>query len=310
MKADLLILGGGPAGLAAALYACRARIPTIILEKGALGGQMAATETVDNYPGFAEPIFGYELAQKMEEHARRFGANIVTDDVTRVSRSPGGFTVDTDSGRTYQGSAIILATGASPVKLGIPGEFEFAGKGVSYCAVCDGPFFQDEELAVIGGGDSAVEEAVYLTRFAKRVHLIHRRDELRAVKDIQERAFAQPKLTIHWNNVPVEVVGDTAVKGLRVRSVKDGSEEELPVAGVFFYVGLVPNNAAFAGLIEADDHGFVITEANMACSMPGVFAAGDVRAKSLRQISTAVGDGATAAYSAQAYLERPSTRGQ
>ena len=177
------------------------------------------------------------------------------------------------------------------------------GKGVSYCAVCDGPFFRDLEVAVIGGGDSAVEEAVYLARFAKTVHLVHRRDELRAVKEIQERALAQPKLRIHWSSVPDRIIGDKEVTGLMIKSVKDGSEEELPVGGVFFYVGLRPNTHMVSGLLAADNRGFIITDESMACSIPGTFAAGDVRAKALRQISTAVGDGATAAYSAQQYLE-------
>lgn len=303
MQTDLIILGGGPAGLTAGLYASRARITTILLEKGAPGGQVGATEAVENYPGFTEPILGFELAQKMEEHARKFGTEILSEDVTGLSASESGFSVSTDSGRTYQCRAVIIATGASPVKLGIPGELDLAGKGVSYCAVCDGPFFRDLEVAVIGGGDSAVEEAVYLARFAKAVHLIHRRDELRAVKEIQERAFAEPKVTVHWSTVPEKIVGEKEVTGLKIRSVKDGSEKELPVGGVFFYVGLKPNTDVFSGMLAADDRGFIITDENMACSVPGVFAAGDVRAKALRQISTAVGDGATAAYSAQQYLE-------
>jgi thioredoxin reductase (NADPH) len=303
MQTDLIILGGGPAGLTAGLYSSRARISTILLEKGAPGGQMGATETVENYPGFSEPILGFELAQKMEEHARKFGAEILTEDVTGLSQSQGAFSFSTDSGKTYQCKAVVIATGASPVKMGIPGELELAGKGVSYCAVCDGPFFRDLEVAVIGGGDSAVEEAIYLARFAKTVHLIHRRDELRAVKEIQERAFAQANVTIHWSCVPERIVGEKDVSGLRIRSVKDGSEKELPVGGVFFYVGLRPNTDALSGIVEVDGRGFIITDETMATSVPGIFAAGDVRAKSLRQISTAVGDGATAAYSAQQYLE-------
>ena len=220
-----------------------------------------------------------------------------------VTSTNEGFSISAEGGTNFIGRVPILATGASPVKLGVPGELKLAGRGVSYCAVCDGPFFRDLEVAVVGGGDSAVEEACYLTRFASKVHLIHRRDKLRAVKEIQEKAFADPKVLIHWNTVPAEIQGKREVEGLRVRSVLDGSEEELPVGGVFFYVGLNPNTEGFRDLIDTDERGFVITDSRMACSRPGVFAAGDIRSKILRQISTAVGDGATAAYSAQQYLE-------
>ncbi|MBM4328925.1 MAG: thioredoxin-disulfide reductase [Deltaproteobacteria bacterium] len=303
MKTDLIILGGGPAGLTAGLYASRARIPTILLERSIPGGQMTATEWIENYPGITEPILGAELAQRMEEHARKFGLEIHQEDVARVSATDSGYRADTDSGKTYECRAMILATGASPVKLGIPGERELAGKGVSYCAVCDGPFFRDLEVAVVGGGDSAVEEAVYLARIAARVHVIHRRDELRAVKEIQEKAFAEPKITIHWSTVPISVNGERDVQSLTIRSVKDSSRQDLPVAGVFFYVGLTPSNQVFSDLAHMDGKGFVITDGQMACSRPGLFAAGDIRSKTLRQISTAVGEGAQAAYSAQQFLQ-------
>jgi len=303
MDTDLAILGGGPAGLTAGMYAARARIRVALLEKGQPGGQIAATEIVDNYPGFEEPILGWELAQKMEAHARKFGLEVVPVDVTRVSVAEGGFQLTLDSGETYTCRALILATGASPVKLGIPGELQLVGRGVSYCAVCDGPFFRDQEIAVVGGGDSAVEEALYLTRFASKVHLIHRRDELRAIKDIQEKAFAEPRIQIHWNHVPVAVVGNKEVESLVIRSVINGSEQILRVSGVFFYVGLRPNSESFRDLVRTDEWGFVVTDAQMACSVPGIFAAGDIRSKMLRQIATAVGEGALAAYSAQHYLE-------
>jgi len=303
MKTDVVILGGGPAGLTAGMYAARSRIPLILIERGQTGGQMAATSTVENYPGFIDPVLGAELAEKMERQARKFGLEILYRDVIGVTRNERGFTVEADGSDTIQCKAIILATGASPVQLGLPGEAEFYGKGVSYCAVCDGPFFQDLEVAVIGGGDSAVEESVYLTRFAKKVHLIHRRDELRACKEIQEKAFSEPKVAIHWNTVPVEILGQKDVTGIRVRLVKTQEEETLPVGGVFFYAGLRPNSEPFLDLVETDSRGFVVTDQEMRCSVQGVFAAGDVRAKALRQITTAVGDGATAAYSAQHYLE-------
>lgn len=303
MNPDLVILGGGPAGLTAGMYAARARIPLVLLEKGQTGGQMAATATVDNYPGIVDPIFGADLAQKMEMQARKFGLEIVPADVNLVSKTDQGFLVCLDSGETYSCRALILTTGASPVKLGIPGELALTGKGVSYCAVCDGPFFRDFEIAVVGGGDSAIEEAVYLTRFASRVHVIHRRDQLRACKEIQEKAFSEPKIVIHWSTLPVAVIGEKEVSALRIRSVKDGSEEDLSVGGVFFYVGLRPNSESFRELVLTDRGGFIITDQEMRCSIPGAFAAGDVRSKVLRQISTAVGDGATAAYAAQHYLE-------
>jgi len=303
MNPDLVILGGGPAGLTAGMYAARARIPLVLLEKGQTGGQMAATATVDNYPGIVDPIFGADLAQKMEMQARKFGLEIVPADVNLVSKTDQGFLVCLDSGETYSCRALILTTGASPVKLGIPGELALTGKGVSYCAVCDGPFFRDFEIAVVGGGDSAIEEAVYLTRFASRVHVIHRRDQLRACKEIQEKAFSEPKIVIHWSTLPVAVIGEKEVSALRIRSVRDGSEEDLSVGGVFFYVGLRPNSESFRELVLTDRGGFIITDQEMRCSIPGAFAAGDVRSKVLRQISTAVGDGATAAYAAQHYLE-------
>lgn len=303
MDTDLVILGAGPAGLTAAMYASRARIPLVVIERAVPGGQMAATEMVDNYPGFSEPIFGFELAQKMEAHAKKFGTEIVYGEVSRVQTAPDGFTITTDSDKVYTCRALIVATGASPVKLGIPGELALAGKGVSYCAVCDGPFFREAEVAVVGGGDSAVEESIYLTRFAKKVHLIHRRDALRACKKIQEKAFNEPKIEVHWNTVPVSVEGDKEVTGIRVRSVKDGAETDIPVAGVFFYVGLKPNSGGLSELLETDAQGFIITDEEMRTSVPGLFAAGDIRAKKLRQISTAVGDGALAAYGAQHYIE-------
>lgn len=304
MTSDLIILGAGPAGLTAGMYAARARIPLLLLEKAQTGGQMASTATVDNYPGFVDPVGGYELAQLMETQAKKFGLPIINTDITRVSKTENGFSLVTDSEELFVCKALIVSTGASPVKLGIPGELELIGKGVSYCAVCDGPFFRDLEVAVIGGGDSAVEEAVYLTRFASRVHLVHRRDKLRACKEIQEKAFSQPNMVFHWNSVPSRILGDNEVQAVNLRSTVDGSEKTVPVGGVFFYVGLKPNNEAFGDLFTTDPGGFIETDQKMACSLEGSFAAGDIRSKILRQITTAVGDGATAAYSAQHYLEK------
>lgn len=304
MKKDLLILGGGPAGLTAGMYSSRARVDVALIEKGLPGGQVGATELVDNYPGFPEPVYGFELARKMEAQARKFGLEIVQEDVKRILVDGQNFALETESGRPYTCRALIIATGASPVKLGIPGELALAGRGVSYCAVCDGPFFRDVEVAVVGGGDSAVEEAVYLSRFATKVHLIHRRDELRAVKEIQEKAFKEPKIEIHWSAVPVAIEGDKEVRSVRLKSAKDGNEKDLPVAGIFFYVGLHPNTEGFRGLVDVDPQGFVVTDVKMNTSQLGIFAAGDIRSKCLRQISTAVGDGALAAYSAQQFIEK------
>ncbi|AFM24373.1 thioredoxin-disulfide reductase [Desulfomonile tiedjei] len=303
MTTELIILGGGPAGLTAGIYSTRARISTMLLEKGIPGGQMTATEYVDNYPGFPEPILGMDLSKKMEAQAVKFGLDIRYGDVKSVLQVDDGFSIITDSDETFHCRAVIAATGASPMKLGIPGELELAGRGVSYCAVCDGPFFRETELAVVGGGDSAVEEAVYLTRFASKVHLIHRRDQLRACHEIQEKAFSEPKILVHWNTIPVEILGNKEVTGIRLRSASDQTESVLPISGVFFYVGLNPNSSAYANLVETDQRGFIVTDERMVTSVPGFFAAGDVRSKILRQISTAIGDGAIAAYSAQHYLE-------
>lgn len=303
MSDDLIIVGGGPAGLTAGMYAARARLRVRLLEKGVSGGQINDTSMVENYPG-VEPIAGAELAALMEKQALKFGLEVTREDVTAVSRTSEGFALATESGAQYDCRSMIIALGASPVKLGIPGETELTGRGVSYCAVCDGPFYRDRQVAVIGGGDSAVEEAVYLARFADKVHLIHRRDELRATGEIQEKAFNEPKVEFHWSRIPVEILGENGVEALRIRSVKDGSEEDLPVYGVFFYVGLKPNLLdGLSDLAETSERGFILTDANMACSTPGLFAVGDIREKALRQITTAVGDGATAAFSAQQYLE-------
>lgn len=290
--------------MTAGMYSARARLDVRLLEAGVSGGQLNDTSMVENYPG-VEPIGGYELAARMEQQAEKFGLEIVRDRVVKVARSDYGFTVTGESGEAYDCRALIMALGASPVKLGIPGEAELTGKGVSYCAVCDGPFYTGREIAVIGGGDAAVEEAHYLTRFAERVHIVHRRNAFRAMKEIQEKALKDPKIEVHWSHVPVAILGKDGVEAIRLRSVKDGSEKELPVYGVFFYVGLKPDLVeGLAELVETDERGFVVTDQNLACATPGLFAAGDLRVKALRQIATAVGDGALAAYSAQSYIER------
>ena len=303
MSDELLIIGAGPAGLTAGMYAARARIRVRAFEGGMPGGQVNSTAMVENYPGISN-IVGAELAQKLADHAVQFGLELSYCRVERLAKTDNGFKAITESGKEYTGKDMIIATGAMPVKLGIPGEEKLTGKGVSYCAVCDGPFNDGKEVAVIGGGDSAVEEAVYLTRYASKVHVIHRRDELRATKEIQEKAFAEPKVEFHWSHTPVEILGEHGVEAIRIRSVKDGNEKDLSVFSVFFYVGLKPTPLeGIVELAETDPQGFIITDINMLCSTPGLFAAGDMRSKTLRQISTAVGDGAVAAFSAQHYLE-------
>jgi len=299
---DLLIAGGGPAGLTAGLYAARAKLRTLLIEKLAPGGQAASTYMIENYPGFPEGIPGPDLMKAMEEQAKHFGLKIITGEVSQLT-SRGQLWEVEQEGRKIMAQAVIVATGVEPAKLGVPGEEELKGRGVSYCATCDGPFFRDQDIGVVGGGDSAVDEALYLTRFASRVYIIHRRNALRAEKILQERAFQNKKIEILWDNVVTKVIGETGVEALELKNVKTQERRTLRVSGVFFYVGLRPNTGFLKGVVEMDGGGYVITDANMATSAPGVFAAGDVRQKLLRQVTTAVGDGATAAFAVERYLE-------
>ena len=299
---DLLISGGGPAGLTAGLYAARAMLHTVLIEKVAPGGQAASTFMIENYPGFPEGISGPDLAQAMENQAKRFGLEIINGEVTQLT--PQGHLWEvTQEGKKFICKAIVLATGVKPVKLGIPGEEELTGKGVSYCATCDGPFFRGQDIGVVGGGDSAVDEALYLTRFANLVFIIHRRNALRAEKILQERAFRNQKIKILWDTVVTKVLGETGVAGVEIKNLKTQEERILRVNGVFFYVGLKPNTEFLRGIVKMDEKGYVITDGDMATSAPGIFAAGDVRQKILRQVTTAVGDGATAAFAAERYIE-------
>ncbi|MBI5968886.1 MAG: thioredoxin-disulfide reductase [Deltaproteobacteria bacterium] len=299
---DLLIAGGGPAGLTAGLYAARAKLRALLVEKMAPGGQAASTYMIENYPGFPEGIPGPDLMQAMENQAKRFGLEIVTGEVSQLT-SRGQLWEVEQEGRKITAKAVIVATGVEPAKLGVPGEEELKGRGVSYCATCDGPFFRDQDIGVVGGGDSAVDEALYLSRFARRVYIIHRRNALRAEKILQERAFRNEKIEILWDNVVTKVIGGAGVEALELKSVKTQERRTLKVSGVFFYVGLKPNTGFLREIVEMDERGHVITDANMATSAPGVFAAGDVRQKLLRQVATAVGDGATAAFAVERYLE-------
>lgn len=300
---DLIIIGAGPAGLTAGLYAARSRLRTILFERLTLGGQILTTDFVENYPGFPEGISGFELADRMKLQAEKFGLEIQNQEVVRLEFLPKKNIVVTDK-QNLESKAVILACGATPQKLGIEGEDLLIGKGISYCATCDGPFYTNQEVAVIGGGDMAVEEALFLTRFASKVHLVHRRDKLRATKLLQERVLTKEQIIIIWDTIPTRIVGKNEVEGIELKSVKTDEVSLLPVRGVFIFIGYNPNNALVKGHMELDKLGFVLTNNDMETSMPGVFAAGDIRSKLLRQVSTAVGEGAMAAFAAEKFLER------
>jgi thioredoxin reductase (NADPH) len=299
---EVIILGGGPAGLTAGLYTSRARLLTLLVESGLYGGQMTTTEMIENYPGFPQGVTGEELSRLMEEQARRFGMGTVKQEVVRVTVEGNLKRVHT-SEASYLCEALIVCTGTEYRKLGAPGEKEFAGKGVSYCATCDGAFFQDASIVVVGGGDSALTEALFLTKFVKDLTIIHRRDALRATKIYQERALANPKIKFVWNSVLDEVKGDQVVRSVVVKNVKTGERSELPVEGVFLFVGLTPRTEFLKGVVTLDEAGYVTTDENCETSVKGIFAAGDCRKKLLRQVATSVGDGATAAFAAEKYLD-------
>lgn len=300
---DVIIIGGGPAGLCAAMYAGRGMLNALLIERGLPGGELLNTEKVEDYPGF-ESILGPELAQRMTDHAKKFGVPIVTDTVDKVrKREDGDFDVDTQMGKTYRARTIILTAGGTPNKLGIPGEKEYAGKGVSYCAVCDGAFFKNEVLAVVGGGDAAVEEADYLTRYASKVYIVHRRDEFRASPIIQQRAFNNPKIEVIWNKRVEEIAGDpTGVKQLQMIDTVSGEPSTLDVTGVFVFIGFTPNSGIVDGHFDHDEQGYIVTDTHMQTSIPGLFAAGDLRVQLTRQVTTAVGDATTAAIAVEKYL--------
>src|SRR5690625_1969722 len=299
---DVIIAGAGPAGMTAAVYASRANLNTLMIERGVPGGQMADTEDVENYPGF-ENILGQELSNKMFEHAKKFGAEYAYGDIKEVIDN-GDYKTVLAGDKKYNTKTVIITTGAQYKKLGIPGEAELTGRGVSYCAVCDGAFFRDRELVVIGGGDSAVEEGMYLTRFAEKVTIIHRRDELRAQKILQDRAFANDKIEFIWDTVVEEIKEENGKVGsLLLKNVKTEETSEFKTDGVFVYVGTVPLSEPFKSLGIVDDEGYIPTNENMETEIPGVFAAGDVRVKDLRQVVTATGDGSIAAEEAIKYIE-------
>jgi len=299
---EVIIIGGGPAGLTAGLYTSRSRLQTLLIEIGLLGGQMTTTEIIENYPGFSQGITGDELSRLMEEQAKRFGLEVVSQEAVEV-KMEGELKVIQANGTTYRCKALIICTGNEWRKLGVPGEKEFTGRGVSYCATCDGAFFRDSQIVVVGGGDSALTEALYLTKFVKELTIIHRRDALRGTKIYQERVFANPKIKLLWNSVVQEIKGDSVVHSVLVKNVKTREVTEHPTEGVFLFVGLSPRTQFLKGSVNLDEAGYIITDENGETSLKGIFAAGDCRKKLLRQVATAVGDGATAAFAAEKYLE-------
>lgn len=299
---DVIIIGAGPAGMTAAVYTSRANLSTLMLERGIPGGQMANTEEIENYPGF-DHILGPDLSTKMFEHAKKFGAEYGYGDVKEIIDGEEYKTIKAGS-KEYKARAIIITTGAEYKKMGIPGEAELGGRGVSYCAVCDGAFFKQKELVVVGGGDSAVEEGVYLTRFADKVTIVHRRDELRAQKILQDRAFANDKIDFIWSHTVKEIHDENGKVGsVTLVSTKDGEEKEFKADGVFVYIGMLPLTKPFAELGILNDEGYIVTNEKMETAVPGIFAAGDVREKKLRQVVTATGDGSVAADTVQHYVE-------
>jgi thioredoxin reductase (NADPH) len=304
-KYDVVIVGAGPAGMCAGMYAGRAMLKTVVLERGGPGGELLNTEVIEDYPGF-EHVLGYELAQKFASHMVKFGAELKEGVVVITVRKRGDrmFETITESGDVYISPTVIVTAGGTPVKLGVPGELEYAGKGVSYCAICDGAFFRGHTIAVVGGGDAATEEADFLTRYASKVYLIHRRDQLRASKILQHRTLQNPKVEPIWNTEVERIEADAQglVHNIKLRNNQTNERSSLPATGVFVFIGFRPNTGIIEGHVEHDDMGYLLTDANMQTSIPGLFAAGDLRAQLTRQVTTAVGDATTAAIAAEKYL--------
>jgi len=300
-KYEVIIIGGGPAGLTAGLYTSRAGLKSLLVERGPLGGQMVNTTLVENYPGFPDGVAGSELGSLMHRQAVRYGLEVVTAEVTGIAQGQ-SYGVATTEG-SFEAAAIIIAAGSEYRKLGVAGEERLSGRGVSYCATCDGFFFRGREVAVVGGGDTAITDALELAQHATKVHIIHRRDQLRAGQVLQERAIAHPKLEFIWDTVVEEASGEKVLEGLKLRNVKTDQQSTLKVDGVFVAVGFTPNSQHFFNVLELDDASCIVADETMATSAPGIFAAGDIRRNSPRQIAAAVGDGATAAMSAFKYLQ-------
>ncbi len=299
---DLIIVGGGPAGLTAALYAARARLDVLVLERSLLGGQVLITDWIDNYPGFPEGIAGPELSRLMADQVARYDVPVANEEVVAADLSGPVKTLRLPE-RELRARAVVVASGASPKRLGVPGESDFFGKGISTCATCDGPFYRGKIVAAVGGGDTAVKESIFLAKFAEKVHLIHRRDAFRAERVLQEKAFANDRIEIHRDTVVTGVSGLTRLESVHLRNLRSGESRSLAVPGLFIWIGVLPNTGFLGDQLRVDPFGFVEVDARMGASLPGVFAAGDVRAPPMRQIATAVGDAAIAAHSAETYLE-------
>jgi len=301
---DVIIIGGGPAGLTAGLYTSRARLKSLLIEKGFAGGLVTTIDWVENYPGFDEGISGVELSQRMERQAKKFGLETVQGSVKEIYVHDEIKRIVLEEGNVYEAKTVILATGANPGLLKVKGEEKYRGRGVSYCATCDGAFFRGKKIAVVGGGNSAVQEALFLTKLAEVVYIVHRRDQLRATKIIQEKAFANPNIKFIWNSLVEKIDGEDTVNSLVLKNVKTGEVSRLEVEGVFIYVGYNPSTGFLKGIVKLDEDNYILTDEDMSTSVPGIFAAGDVREKPLKQITTAVGDGATAAVSAEKYISQ------
>ena len=299
---DVVIIGAGPAGMTAALYASRANLSVVMLDRGIYGGQMNNTADIENFPGF-KSVLGPDLSKDMYESSTQFGAEYAYGSVESIRDDGATKLVKTDMGDEFEAKVVIISTGSEYKKLGVPGEEDFSGRGVSYCAVCDGAFFKGTDVVVVGGGDSAIEEGLYLTQLASKVTVIHRRDQLRAQKIIQDRAFANPKMEFVWNSNVTEVVGEGKVTGVKVNNNQTGEDSFIEAAGVFIYVGVKPMTAAFADLGILDEQGWIPTDDHMHTKVPGILAVGDVRKKDLRQITTAVGDGGVAGQQAYEYIQ-------
>jgi thioredoxin reductase (NADPH) len=299
----VIIIGSGPAGWSAAIYTARADLYPLLITGNDLGGQVAVTTEVENYPGFPEGILGPDLVVKMREQAEKFGTSVETDYVTEIDVNGPPFGVTTASGKSYRAESLIITTGASPRKLGVPGEERLTGRGVSYCATCDGFFFRGKEIVIVGGGDSALEEGLFLTKFASRVRVIHRRDQLRAGPVLKNRAEANPKIEFIWNSVVTGIEGENKVQNIVLKNTVTGEISSLPTDGVFVYIGHFPNNSLFVDKLAMDEHGYLITDKLMRTSVPGIFAAGEIQDPRYRQVATSTGQGVQAALSAQRFLD-------
>ena len=306
MDYDVIIIGGGPAGLTAALYTSRARLKTLLIESFSVPSQAIMSDCIENYPGFVEGVNGFELIGKFKKQAERFGAEFNVGDVRKIHEhkegNHKGWKIELE-GKGYSALSLIIATGARPKKLGVSGEDKLQGKGVSYCATCDGALYKDKDIVVVGGGDAAVEEALFLTRFVKKLTLVHRRDRLRAAKVLQERSFANKKMGFVWDSKVIEILGEDKVMAVKAKNIKTGKEADLFCEGVFIFVGYAPNTDFVKDILKLDKDGYIVVDDNMETQEQGIFACGDCRKKLLRQIITACGDGAQAAFSAQQYVE-------